>query len=271
MPLFMFLSGFSSYKPDIEWNVVEKRAVQLLIPYVFFTLLICLVNGRNLIDALVVTPAYWFLLVLFFVIVINTFCFRLAKWVKISQEFVSLLMFIILIVITPGLKILSLNVLYFHFFFFSIGYYLKKHRDIFESIIVKRLVIGFLTLLFVVLGYFFKLGCAPSFMSTIPPALYYMITGVVGSLLFFGLFKTKLDIFLPFIGQLGIYTLGIYVIHCFIRLIISEYIIDKFIFIPSFILVIIIFVLLTVVSYYISCLMARTPIMCKCVGIKESK
>ena len=44
MPLFMCVSGFVSYKPDIKWQTVQKRFRQLIIPFLAWVAVSCCVH-----------------------------------------------------------------------------------------------------------------------------------------------------------------------------------------------------------------------------------
>lgn len=76
MPLFMFVSGFVSYKIESNWLDIKKRAYQLLVPFIAYPIITGLVlNGEyhttNLIENFEVPDSgLWFLYVLF---IISTF------------------------------------------------------------------------------------------------------------------------------------------------------------------------------------------------------
>ena len=64
MPLFMCVSGFVSYKPDIKWQTVQKRFRQLIIPFLAWAAVSCCVHlDPTLFLAKVVHPdrGLWFL------------------------------------------------------------------------------------------------------------------------------------------------------------------------------------------------------------------
>ena len=73
MPLFMCVSGFVSYKPDIKWQTVQKRFRQLIIPFLAWVAVSCCVHlDPTLFLAKVVHPdsGLWFLWALFFIVLL---------------------------------------------------------------------------------------------------------------------------------------------------------------------------------------------------------
>lgn len=268
MPLFFLLSGYCTYKPILQWDIVQKRTVQLLIPYVCFTLLSCWISKRCLLNALIINPMYWFLIVLFFIIVINLFVIKISERFKINSELLSVIVFICLIVITPRLRFLSFNSLYFYYFFFLIGFYLKKYNSAFDIILTNSCVLGILFVLYSILGYFFQLGKSPFSAKIIPPSFYYMVTGAVGSFFFFILFKNYFNRTIFLLSMMGYYTLGIYVVHCLFRLIISDLISDCLFLLTPFLRITILFIFLTLSSFYVCRLVARIPILSRTIGMK---
>lgn len=66
MPLFIYISGYLAGKTSaysLEW--IRKNFERIMIPYIVWTILHCLVFKENIIRTLFVSPAYWFLINLF--------------------------------------------------------------------------------------------------------------------------------------------------------------------------------------------------------------
>ena len=84
MPLFMCVSGFVSYKPDIKWQTVQKRFRQLIIPFLAWVAVSCCVHlDPTLFLAKVVHPdsGLWFLWTLFFIVLLMWLC----NWIVTSH------------------------------------------------------------------------------------------------------------------------------------------------------------------------------------------
>lgn len=220
MPLFMLISGFLSYKESssVSWDGVKRRGIQLLIPYVIWTLVFCLTMRVPIKERLFETPVYWFLLLLFLICVLMTLCQKVATWLSLKSEIVCIVVLFVLFIFYAVFKpqILSLNILHLHFLFFSIGWYLRKYENRF----LRNWLIVPTGVLFFFMGWFYVHGSPSPLVPFLPSGLYYIITGTIGSLFFLTLFRQIFD--KPcrggFVGRL---TLGIYVIHLWICCILS--------------------------------------------------
>ena len=78
MAAFFVISGYVSYKDYFSWNIIPRRAKQLLIPYVVWRVLevLCVSHSGVLVYDLVLHPdlGFWFIHSLFFVVLLFTFC-----------------------------------------------------------------------------------------------------------------------------------------------------------------------------------------------------
>lgn len=266
MPLFMAISGFCSYKESIPWTLVGKRTKQLLLPTVFWTILICLFNGETIIDRLIFNPAYWFLVVLYLISVLSVCINRFAIATKIKSEYISLIIFILLFLENEvcHVGVLCFNVLYFHFFFYSLGFYLNKYRTRIKVRISPTACIV-MTIIFILAALGYKKGGAPDFWR-LPPVTYFFATGLLGVIFHFCVFKAYCDKYSKILSVLGKYTLGIYVIHNYIR-IVSVYYMQFFsIPIASWIIVIVMWVLLTLSSLGASVALSKNRLTSLLVG-----
>lgn len=221
MPLFMLLSGYASYKPDVRFSLVAKRARQLMIPYLIWTVLECLVTRHALWDALILHPKYWFLLVLFVASCLHCLTRMISDKLKIHKILV-VAAFLLALYLLPkllGIDCLSMNVWAFFYLFHEVGSGLRA-RDIHLDKGQACLALFLLVPLFALTGYYYNPGQSP--WTGLPPSFYFAVAGLVGSALSMTASRLFLDRnvnLLKFVGRL---TLGIYVIHCFARAAIDD-------------------------------------------------
>lgn len=217
MPLFMAISGYFSYKNDWAEKSfrigIRKRTIQLLLPFFVWSVLLCLVEGLSLIDVLFTNPFYWFLLLLFVIYLLMCFCLWLSMRLNIKEETVCLLMMVLLYII-QGIahpQILSFSILPVHFVFFNSGWFLRKFQDR-----IKDWVIIPMFILFCVSGFYYKRNLSPGLLSFLPASLYFLITGLSGSLLFYLFLRKYGDSSCKLFSFIGQNTLGLYVSHLFL-------------------------------------------------------
>lgn len=228
MPLFMFISGYLSYrgKEGITFRTVKKRFFQLLVPFVSFPILLCLLKGKaDSIFSVLISTFYttdtglWFLHALFFIVLITYGTQALACRLKIKEEIVSF-------VVVYGLNFLQYMTAYsalgtyfiaIHLIHFTLGYYLKKH----ESLVYKHsLSIFWICFLFYAFnGQFYSHSGHPTFYQyfncgNIFAYFYNIILAFAGCMWTYLLFKRNI----PSVGNklltyIAANTLGIYAIH----------------------------------------------------------
>lgn len=222
MPLFVTMSGFVSYR-GIKVNevgthlcgVIKKRSVQLLLPYVFWSILLCVLLNYSLFKVLITDPIYWFLILLFIIIVIYEFVFSFSiKW-NCSIEWVITGTFVLLVIANRcfAVHMFSMELLYFYFLFYIMGVLLKKYYSLFDK---KRNCLRVLVLnlvFFIVFGYCYMKNDSPLLFYFIPQSLFFMITGISGSLSFFLIFMLFGNKETKLISKCGRLSLGIYVIQ----------------------------------------------------------
>lgn len=267
MPAFMAISGFLSYKQNnlaYKTDRIRKRGLQLLIPYLFWTLSYCAVMNTSVIKCIYESPTYWFLILLFFISVLMALCQWVSDKFRIYSVIICTLMFVTLLVIQVICKpyILSLNILYVHFFFYSIGWFIRKY----ESILLHDWMIFPFGCLYVGLGGAYSRFSSPAFVSFIPLSVYFIISGMVGTILFMVLFRKFVSISFSIIGKLGRKTLGLYVIHLLICCSCSplfHVIIES---LGLIIGILFISVLLVVISYFITQFFEKSKIIGFIVG-----
>lgn len=107
MPLFMCVSGFVSYKPDIKWQTVQKRFRQLIIPFLAWVAVSCCVHlDPTLFLAKVVHPdsGLWFLWTLFFIVLLMWLCNWIVTCLKVKIEYVVCFFSLLMMGIMVALK-----------------------------------------------------------------------------------------------------------------------------------------------------------------------
>ena len=199
MPLFMFLSGFVSYKAT-TWKSVGKRFLQLIVPF---------------------------------------FCYNVIAFFVDSSAGISLREFAVFnlrIILRPDLGLWFLWVLFFihtlfifwYFIFFSAGVYIRpfsqtKHVGLDQGLLTGSAV------LFPVCVYFFRLQtCITPPLQVLPgidlePYLsifYRLWVAALGIVLFYEIFKWTVTVGTSYCAKiliaLGRETLGLYFVHCLI-------------------------------------------------------
>lgn len=156
MALFMFTSGFSSYRKEIGWDVIKRRFLQLMIPFTAWSMILCVIKGDIHIEKMFLYPtqSMWFLFALFFIIAIHVTTCKASKLVGIKEEWGVLIIAISLWIlqrITKS-KVFATDLISYHFVFYSLGFYCRKYFDRFSQI--KPLYISLMALGFLVMAYF---------------------------------------------------------------------------------------------------------------------
>ena len=138
MPLFMCVSGFVSYKPDIKWQTVQKRFRQLIIPFLAWVAVSCCVHlDPTLFLAKVVHPdsGLWFLWTLFFIVLLMWLCNWIVTCLKVKIEYVvcvfSLLMMGIMVALK--FKLFGFQFIAWYFPFYAIGFFGRKYQYLWEK------------------------------------------------------------------------------------------------------------------------------------------
>lgn len=226
MPLFMFISGYSSNlrnKGIVE--TIKKRCKQLLIPYFFWTVVVNFFLPGGLIFVMFEAPAYWFLLLLFIIIIINSLSTIVSTYTGCRQEYINLMVFVLLLLVKYiiPINILSLNILCYHFLFFSLGYFFKSYQEQFSAIFNNNIYFIMLMTAFIICSLLYRRNESPMIFNNLPSGIYFIITGTLGSLALLSLFLKKIDCKSVVLEKLGTNTLGIYVIHLLILIIANYY------------------------------------------------
>lgn len=135
MALFMFTSGFASYKAN-TYYIIWRCFKQLIVPFICWSIILCMINKEANIFHLLLYPSesVWFLWALFFIKSIVIIACKIAKLCKISEEKLCFAIVIFLLLSTKMCemdnKIFTFNLISLHSSNFIIGYFVRKHFNI---------------------------------------------------------------------------------------------------------------------------------------------
>lgn len=232
MPAFMAVSGWFAYKSDknmgrgVFLTFIKRRCYQLLIPYLIWSIIAWCIRGCQIekLPNIILQPDtyFWFLWVLFWICCIFTFCQWTAEKLKVDKFIPIGTMGIILMGIMVGLdfRMFGFQFLSYYFLFFTLGYCIRRFSIL---QINKNIMIVALAVLWAVLAWFWNMHELPSWMPAIPhvPAslvqyAYRGSTAAVAMLVIFGIAPKTNNYNNPismFIKELGVISLGLYVVH----------------------------------------------------------
>ena len=240
MPVFVAISGFLTYrKNNVEKNsettswysLVWRRFRQLMIPFLLWSIMLFFVNHNvsYYYDYFLYPQmSLWFLWALFFIAIIFAGVDRIAIKLKIRQEVVMLICWMLLVVVMfvmPDSKLFGIEYVAYYYFFYLLGYYIHKYSE--YLIIRKEIIIAVIGMLWFALGSIYYTQGLPKQLQFIPyvphTLLYYVyriITAVFAVLFLFSLGVKTLDKesrAVMHIVQIGKVSLGIYAAHMVIR------------------------------------------------------
>lgn len=261
MPAFMAVSGFLAYRPNAQWGgqylitVFYRRFRQLIIPFVIWTILRLLIDGKFSLDNIGIYLLYpdkglWFLWVLFFIIVFFNFGNWLSERFNIKQEIVITVFCLIFAgsMVVLNLRILGFQFIAYYYIIYSIGYILHKYYD--KSITKNTYVVVLLVVCWGVLAWFWQMHDLPSCFKSLPipntlvQYTYRFITAAIAIYILFTVSPSLLNSTRKWntsLINLGCISLGIYTVHfIFVRRIVSLFrnwmFDDIMIFLMSFIM-----------------------------------
>lgn len=242
MAAFFIISGYVSYKSELKWSTLQRRAKQLLVPFFLWSFIksICLKNAGLQLFEFILHPdrGFWFLYSLFFVIVLLTISIKFSEVCKIRALLVvvcvGIMLFILMVII--NLRILGFQFIAFYFFFYALGFFIRCYR----LRISRQLsfTIGFFWFLTAIFWHGHEVPFPLIKFTMIPEVLliygYRLLSATLGSVFvlsispyIFTSIQSKSNIVLCFLGKLS---LGIYVIHMFVAQMIDHYFLLESIF-----------------------------------------
>ena len=218
MPLFMFISGYVSYSSNYKWTSIKRRFIQLIVPFVAWSMLSMTLSGNYSLNWLTrPDTSLWFLWVLFWIGCVHLGLSKLSKQFQIYEEIIILIACIVFL----GLLFINKFSFGFHLFawylpFYCAGAITRKHQSnlFYKLVDFKWLFL----LLFIILGYFWMRQESPTFINTNSTAIIYFykfLVGFIGCYTFI-LFAQMYNYKVLYICELGGMTLGIYAIHQFV-------------------------------------------------------
>lgn len=189
MPLFMLISGFVSYKTLVNWNVIRRRAVQLLIPFFFYTIVAAFVRwDTNILFETVTYPekGLWFLWTLFFIVCVNTCAVKIANSLKVHSAIIDLVFLVILFVSGHFIGLFCLATIAKFYLYYSVGLYIRRYESVFLNE-KRNAILSFATLL--TWGGMVFAGFINTEIGT--NTLFKIVMAIMGSIAFVSLFKGK--------------------------------------------------------------------------------
>lgn len=223
MPLFMAVSGYVSYKPELKWDSVGKRFIQLMVPFFAWLLIATLRAGdiTHFFNGLIRPDVgLWFLWVLFFISVLVVFAHKLSVRTKIGMGWYAGAFAVIIIGVVAAykIKILGIHETGWYLIFYCLGFFMRKFDKSGKSIPMSVAIAC--ALVFACLVPFWMRKEPPTFLhiSSAMPAMaanyaYKLVVAGFAVIAFIALAKRYLNCNMPIIGRLGGVTLGIYAIH----------------------------------------------------------
>lgn len=242
MPLFMFVSGFVSWKV-CKWASVKKRAVQLLIPFFFSIVLAWFVNywgfwsAEELIyhaSKVIIQPdlGLWFLWALFFINILfvasRKAALAFSKRLKTRELPTEICVVAVvagllnIVEIATGLKTFGYHWIAWYFIFFSFGAYWRQIDSLLSRKAQWRMLFASLIIFIPCVLSFRMHNQAPLFyrwvnLGSLGIVAFRLFVGAVGCILFYLLlkmFEAKTQIY-SMLAKIGGVTLGIYFLHFF--------------------------------------------------------
>ena len=244
MPLFMVLSGyfFSSSLKLTFVSLIVKKARQLVLPIFSWTIFIEIMysigkvyNGKNIAIIeflknlfLNLDSSFWFLKSLFFCYILAYIFIKLIK-----GEWLACFGALLLCSLHPNVFQLG-----FMLPFFFIGIFVKKYFQVIEK--HNKLMLFCSFLVFAIMQLFWK-GNYMIYFCKIPAiydfkvvsyshrmcvAVFRFIIGTAGSVFFILLFRyvcSNVKMNFNLLSILGQYTLGIYIVQCYLLVLLTDY------------------------------------------------
>ncbi len=237
MPVFMAISGyFAPGNGGGKLLTIQKRFIQLLVPYFSWSLLWYVTDSTKQIRDIVLLPDryYWFLWVLFFINVLFMVSRLIADKLRISEEIAifSMAFCLIIFMVTSNFRLFGFQFISYYFLFYVLGYLMSKYN------ILSRINFTFwlfLFLLWLVLAWNWNMHKLPVWVniSFIPSSILQFVyrgcTAIVGLLVFQKMamsFMNKKDKYIDSFCWIGRYSLCFYTAHLLIIKPIKSIIID---------------------------------------------
>lgn len=206
VPLFMFLSGYVSYK-IFAWNSLEKRFWQLIVPFFSAIVLDYLIHHISQLSigglcdyivSIILRPdkGLWFLWALFFINILFVGCRKVASAVSVDERIVVLgaAGILNLVELLTRFELFGYHWIAWYFIFFAIGAYWRIFDQKDRSRLDRSILIVSAILFPILAGFFRMHNQTPGFYRWINlgpyfPILYRIIVSFAGIAFFVELFK----------------------------------------------------------------------------------
>lgn len=208
IPLFMFLSGYVSYKLS-KWSAIRTRSERLLIPFfsqiVISYLIYCGFREWSIsgfcrhAEAIILQPdrGLWFLWALFFIDVLFVGCRKLSSLIHLDERLVVLgaAGVLNLAELVTRFEMFGYHWIAWYFVFFSLGVYWRMYDNRGPHPVTDKLLsVGSLVAFPVLVAFFRMHNEAPLFYRWLDlgpyfPVVYRMAVGIAGISFFLYLFK----------------------------------------------------------------------------------
>lgn len=221
LPLFFFLSGYFSFKPQIFWrhssnyiNKIKKKFIQLILPTAVFYILL-----SEFVIKLPFPGGYWFTLVLFeMFILLYTLELGLNKVNNWLHDIVLIIVAIILFLIKNKVgnytsPYFELGAMFEYNFYFMFGYMTRKYKNF----ILRNIKIDYLiTSCLIILPLLFFIDVSGLLSSALIQIKRIVAVTLTVSLFYFYRDYFDKDYFTPtWLRLIGRRTLDLYMIHYF--------------------------------------------------------
>lgn len=224
MPLFLAISGYLVYRPQVVKNVIKKRSLQLLLPFLTWAIITpFLTTGAFDIERITQSLLYpdcglWFLYHLFVYNVIMNISEQLSKEQrKYTQGFILVAFYICMFICMYIWRTkFNFTQLCWYFPFFITGYYIRKYESIWYK--QEKVIMIVAGVIFIVGMPFWMMRDDPLFykwlnLGALFAYLYRFAIMESGLLFFFILSKKYFNNSYSVLTSLGKNTLGIYALQ----------------------------------------------------------
>ena len=265
MAMFVFVSGYVCYRPVLEWSIIYRRAKQLLLPFLVWSIVMCIIRRDFQLWDMVLQPekSFWFLWVLFFITLFHVFAYRLTMVLKWKDEWGSFMLGAFLLGFTAFMrtKVFGLQMIAFYYMFYLLGFYSHKY-NIVEKVPRQLRILALIS--WAVMAWFWSSGRPIHQLQYNNPILtvaYHFSTALFAIIAFVPAMRSS-NTESRFLCELGRATLAIYVIHLSLLSILPSSSQLTFLYaIPEWLFISLLTFLCLVMSYVIYCLMRMSKVL----------
>lgn len=267
MPAFMAASGFVNYRPVSGGilSICKRRSYQLLVPYLFWSLIKWLLSGAHSFNGLVHTTFssggfFWFLWALWVISIIFIVGDSISRMLKLKQELViGMIAFVLVgIMVFLNFRMFGFQYIAYYFMFYAFGYYCNKYRTM---LITNKTALLTLFIVWIAMRSFWSMHELPFFLKGfpfIPSSLlqyaYRFATAFVAIYVIFCIAPSLLNSngrLNKWVAHLGQISLGVYVVHLTLIIPMAPWLVSLLPTIPIPVVILLTFVLASIISIVI--------------------